>query len=83
MYKSVSRLLSASLSSAFRQETVPDSVDLFEKPRKFISSKIESHLKIKIFYVSLFVTISMLILLLSGYLRLIMTGMFVPRIRRL
>lgn len=66
--KSVSRLLSASLSSAFRQETVPDNVDLFEKPRKFISSKIESHLKIKIFYVSLFTTISMLILLLSGYL---------------
>jgi hypothetical protein len=66
--KSVSRLLSASLSSAFRQESVADDVDLFEKPRKFIHSQIESYLKIKIFYVSLFTTIAMLILFLCGYL---------------
>jgi hypothetical protein len=68
--KSVSRLLSASLSSAFRHEKVSDDIDLFEKPRKFINSQIESYLKIQIFYVSLFTTIIMQVSLLCGYLYL-------------
>jgi len=67
-WKSVSRLLSASLSSAFRHKSLTDDVDLFEKSRKFINSQIESYLKIKIFYVSLFTTIIMQTLLLFGYL---------------
>ncbi|AMN68131.1 hypothetical protein [Psychrobacter sp. P11G5] len=66
--KAVSRLLSASLSNAFRQEVIQDNVDLFEKPRVFIYSQIESYLKIKIFCVSLLTTIIMLILFLCGYL---------------
>ncbi|WP_282114756.1 hypothetical protein [Pseudoalteromonas arctica] len=66
--KSVSRLLSASLSSAFRCEKIADDLDLFEKPRKFIHSQIESYLKIKIFYISLFTTICMQFSLLCGYL---------------
>lgn len=68
--KSVSRLLSASLTSVFRQEVMAESTDLFEKPRVFIYSQIESYLKIKIFYVSLVTTVLMLGILLCGYLYL-------------
>lgn len=65
--KSVSRLLSSSLSSAFRTVKLSDDIDYFEQPRKFIYSQIESFLKVKIFYVSLITTFIMQFILLCGY----------------
>ncbi len=65
---SISTLLASSLSSAFRNKEISETTDYFDKARKFVHSQIENSLKIQIFYVSLFTTLAMQILLLIGYL---------------